>query len=174
MRAHSAEWENLREALDAAKDKLVEQRNAVPDVMTGQFANGVDKSLNQLIEYIGSLRDSVDTMRKDLKNGAAELQEAKIMIVIQLALLAIQLAWLISSLFGALAIPAVVAGFRAIITAILRQVFIEVLQELAEEPLLMMVIQAAQDADGVREGIDWDAAAARVLENFAATGQWFL
>ncbi|MEV7986830.1 hypothetical protein AB0O48_16475, partial [Micromonospora sp. NPDC085948] len=109
-------------------------------------------------------------MRKDLKNGAAELQEKKIMLVVQLALLAIQLAWLIASLFGALAIPLVVGGFRAIITALLRNLFVEVGQEIAQEPLLMIVIQAAQDADGVREGIDWDAIKKALIQTVIAAG----
>ncbi|MFC0534109.1 WXG100-like domain-containing protein, partial [Phytohabitans kaempferiae] len=180
MRAHSSEWENLRDVLDSAREKVVQQRSQIPDVLSGEFADGVDESLKNVIQNIDNLRSTAEDMRKDLKNGAADLQEAKIMIVVQLALLAIQLAWLIASLFGALAIPAVIAGFRAIITAILRQIFVEVAQELAQEPLLMLIIQAVQDHRDYREGINWEAirqaaiqtviqASAAGLTNFGAS-----
>ncbi|MEU7588485.1 toxin glutamine deamidase domain-containing protein [Micromonospora sp. NPDC049230] len=181
MRAHSGEWEHLRDVLDEARETLVAERSRVPAVLSGQFADGVTKSLDSLVDYLDQLRSTAESMRKDLKNGAAELQEQKILLVVQLALLAIQLAWLMASLFGALAIPLVVGGFRAVITAILRNLFVEVGQEIAQEPLLMIVIQAAQDADGVREGIDWNAikktliqtvivGAAAGLANSAASG----
>ncbi|MFV2022945.1 hypothetical protein, partial [Micromonospora sp. LOL_023] len=167
---HSREWEKLRDALDAARAKVVQQRSVAPDVLSGRFADGVDESLERVVQNIDYLRGAVEEMRKDLKNGAADLQEAKIMIGIQLALLAIQLAWLIYSLFGALAIPAVVAGFRAVITAILRQIFVEVAQELAQEPLLMLLIQAVQNDRNYREGVNWDAIRAAAIQTVIQAG----
>nr|WP_221382668.1 DUF6531 domain-containing protein [Actinoplanes polyasparticus] len=157
MWAHSDEWERLRDAIDAAMDRLRGQAAAVQDVMDGEFSDGVVASINGLLKDLQGARDGVESTRKSLKNGAADLQQTKIMVAVQLALLLIQLFWLAYSLFGFLAVPAVIAGFRAVITAILRQVLVETLQELAEEPGLMLFIQLAQNDSGTREGVDWDS-----------------
>ncbi|NLU81163.1 hypothetical protein HCA58_23060, partial [Micromonospora sp. HNM0581] len=174
MWEHADRWADLVAALDAAIDGLVKEKGKVADVASGAFADGLRDNLQIFVDNLRLMRDAADGVRVATKNGGAELQETKIMLGVQLALLLIQLAWLFASLFGALAVPVVVAGFRVIIWAILRQIFIEVAQELAEEPLLKLLIQVGQNGSGKREGIDWEGIAkAAIVSSVAAAFSGF-
>ncbi|MGW5578516.1 toxin glutamine deamidase domain-containing protein, partial [Micromonospora chokoriensis] len=153
---HSDEYELLNGALVLAQDEVSELRRQLGGALTGDFAAGVDRFLRGIDTALGQAAGSTKKLRKGHLHHAAELQETKILVVVQLTLLLVQIQMLINSVVGALAIPAVVATFRAVIQAILTQLLFEVAQELIEEPLLVMVIRAAQMEEGAREDMAWD------------------
>ncbi|WP_394617295.1 hypothetical protein JNUCC0626_48140 [Lentzea sp. JNUCC 0626] len=123
------EWEVLSGELDLLADGLL----ATADNLVPAFRGDTGAKINELLSI--QLRDNAVQLKENagvhasmLRTAAADIEKTKIMIVGMLAVLAATIASLLASLFGAFAVPAVIAAARVGIGAVLRTLLARLVQ----------------------------------------------
>ncbi|HET6501531.1 MAG TPA: hypothetical protein VFG87_12280 [Amycolatopsis sp.] len=88
----------IASALPAAQQSVLNN-------LDGQPAESFSAFVQQSQQYPGLLAQTAQQGAEQMKVSAAQVLESKVMILLQLAVLAAQIAWLVASPFGGLAIP---------------------------------------------------------------------
>ncbi len=185
LRAISLAWGRFARSLSALGPPLETEAQTFSEAMEGQTAQQIETALAGFPANIEELRHGAVEFAKATENAAADIQKVKIMIIVQLVVLAGAIADLLASLFGAIFVPAVVAAARVGIGAILRALLsrlaqagmVNIMRTLVKNMVkyalintvimegLDLGIQAGQILAGGREGLDKES-----LKNTAIGG----
>ena len=155
----------------------------VQEGMQGQAGDAFGRTATDVQSLVEQAQDQLEQMAKSAENAAADIQKAKIMIIVMMIMMLVAIAELLASIFGALAIPAEIATTRALIQGImqaLRQALAKAVSMAAVKAAattaakyaafgagfmggLDLAVQVGQDAAAKRSGIDWNSFGHSVL-----------
>ncbi|WP_277953745.1 WXG100-like domain-containing protein [Saccharopolyspora soli] len=155
----SAAWSQIAKDVDTFADAVKSSATGVTTNMRGDFADAYAEYVNsKLLPAIEELRKSSEAQANLTKNTAADIQYAKISIIVQLVMLAATLALSWIPGIGQALVAAAAATARAVIMAIIRQVIISIAKGIvlntAFELALDAAIQGMQFLTGQRT--DWN------------------
>ncbi|HWC79864.1 MAG TPA: hypothetical protein VG756_07865, partial [Pseudonocardiaceae bacterium] len=145
------EYDTFKTKIEDLSKALTEAAAELPDYMQGTGAD-------QFVKWAGTdspndlkqLEDQITQLSNMCRNAGGDIRKSKVMIIIQLVMLAAMIAYLIASLFGAFAIPGVIATFRAVIQALVQALLLNLLLTLGMDA----AIQGIEKALGQRATID--------------------
>ncbi|WP_394617261.1 hypothetical protein JNUCC0626_47955 [Lentzea sp. JNUCC 0626] len=127
--ALSAAWDRLVQELDQFAADLTASANNFSQVLQGTTGTSVrDLLAVELHNGAAQLKDQAAVFSEMLENAAADIQKTKIMVVAMLAMLAAAIASLLASIFGAFAVPSVIAAARVGIGTLLRGLMARLLE----------------------------------------------
>ncbi|MGW2525296.1 WXG100-like domain-containing protein, partial [Streptomyces sp. NPDC001617] len=147
--------------LNTATAATFESLAGAPAEQFAQFVNQLGQTLPVMALSAAQLGAMAD-------NIALEIEYAKYMIILQLAWMAAEVAYLSATLFGSAAIPAVIAAGRFAIQIILRELFIAVLSSIVMQVGMDVAVQIIQFLKGDRT--HWDLNATKSAFEMGALG----
>src|SRR5262245_25842930 len=90
-------WHTFHDELDAVRDEVTGVARDLGTVMEGSAATAyIDLLSKDLPGYLDLLAEGADELAKASMNAAADIQKAKVMIIVQLVVLAASIAFLLA------------------------------------------------------------------------------
>ncbi|KUO09356.1 scabin-related ADP-ribosyltransferase [Streptomyces sp. DSM 15324] len=124
----------------------------VLESMSGSAASEFTRFMRRLRTTLPQMSSSSHQLGKSAKDAALQVEYAKLMIIMQMILMAIEIAhWLV---VAPAAVPGIVAAGRVTVRQIMRRLFLSILGEVAAEVGLDAVAQTIQILRGDRTS--WD------------------
>lgn len=159
LRRISAAWADISTAIDTLEAAVERSATTIGTTMRGEFSDAYARyTTEKLRPLLQDLRKQVDGHSELAKNTAADIQYAKINIIVQLVMVAATLAFSWLPGIGQAITAAAAATARAVIAAIFRTVMQNIIAGAvlgtAFEVGLDAVIQGMQMLTGVRT--DWN------------------
>src|SRR2546421_7304530 len=145
------EYDAFNEAVNKLSAALKDAAAELPSYMQGTGADQFVKwAGTDSPKDLGQIHDQIQQLSNMCRNAGGDIRKTKVMIIVQLVMLAAMIAYLIASLFGAFAIPGVIATFRAVIQALVQALLLNLLLTLGMEA----AIHGIEQALGQRATID--------------------
>ncbi|WP_020486328.1 protein-glutamine glutaminase family protein [Actinopolyspora halophila] len=159
LRRMSTAWSDISAAIDKLEAAVDRSANDIGTTMHGEFSDAYGKYVTDTLRpMLRNLRAKTDNHSEFTKNTAADIQYAKISIIVQLVIVAATLAFSWLPGIGQAITAAAAATARAVITSIFRTVLQNIIAGAAAgvalEVGLDAVIQGMQMLTGVRT--DWN------------------
>ncbi|MFI5554687.1 hypothetical protein, partial [Streptomyces sp. NPDC051738] len=159
--AAAQEINQLLGQLNPSTAATFESMAGAPAEQFGQFVTALSSTLPVMATSAAQLGVMAD-------NIALEIEYAKYMIILNLAWMAAEIAYLTATLFGSAAIPAVVTAGRFAVQAILRELFIAVLSNIVMQVGMDVAVQVIQFLKGDRT--HWDLSKTKGAAEMGAIG----
>src|SRR5690349_2934163 len=135
--ATAQEINQLLGELNPATAATFESLAGAPAEQFGQFVYQLSSTLPVMVTSAAQLGQMAEEI-------ALEIEYAKHMIILQLAWMAAEIAYLPATLFGSAAIPAVIAAGRFAIQTVLRELFIGVVTSIVMQVGMDVAVQLIQ------------------------------
>ncbi|GAA3440169.1 hypothetical protein [Kutzneria kofuensis] len=122
-------WREFQSALEELKSDVTSEAAGFDESIQGEFGDSLQDYFNNKV--LSKLPDAIDAaggLAKALDNGGSSIQEAKIMIIAALSILAASLFALALSIFGSLFTGGVIAAARVSIGAALNKLLSELME----------------------------------------------
>ncbi|MGW1029009.1 WXG100-like domain-containing protein, partial [Streptomyces sp. NPDC002577] len=163
-----AVWNTTAQEINQLIGELNPATAATFESLAGAPADQFGQFVNQLSQTLPAMAMSAAQLGEMAENIALEIEYAKYMIILQLAWMAAEIAYLSATLFGAAGIPAVVAAGRFAIQIILRELFIAVVSSIVMQVGMDVAVQVIQFLKGDRT--HWDLSLTKGAAEMGALG----
>lgn len=168
LAALGAAWNTAAQEIDQLIGELNPATAATFESLAGAPAEQFGQFVNQLGQTLPVMATSAAQLGEMAETIALEIEYAKYMIILQLAWMAAEIAYLSATLFGAAAIPAVVTAGRFAVQTILRELFIAVLTSIVMQVGMDVAVQTIQFLKGDRT--HWDLNATKMAFEMGGLG----
>ncbi|NUR01125.1 MAG: hypothetical protein HOY79_32710, partial [Streptomyces sp.] len=152
-----AVWNTTAQELNQLLGELNPATAATFESLAGAPAEQFGQFVNQLSSTLPVMATSAEQLGQMAQEIALEIEYAKYMIILQLAWMAAEIAYLTATGFGAAAVPAVVTMGRFAVQTILRELFIAVITSIVMQVGMDAAVQVLQFLKGDRTHWDWNA-----------------
>ncbi|MGW1030043.1 WXG100-like domain-containing protein, partial [Streptomyces sp. NPDC002577] len=163
-----AVWNTTAQEINQLIGELNPATAATFESLAGAPADQFGQFVNQLSQTLPAMATSAAQLGEMAENIALEIEYAKYMIILQLAWMAAEIAYLSATLFGAAGIPAVVAAGRFAIQIILRELFVAVVSSIVMQVGMDVAVQVIQFLKGDRT--HWDLSLTKGAAEMGALG----
>lgn len=150
-----AVWNATAQELNQVLSELNPATAATFESLAGAPAEQFAQFVNELSSTLPVMATSAAQLGQMAEEIALEIEYAKYMIILQLAWMAAEIAYLSATLFGAAAIPAVITAGRFAVQTILRELFVAVVSSIVIQVGMDVAVQVIQFLKGDRT--HWDA-----------------
>jgi hypothetical protein len=147
-------WNQTANELNDILGELNPATAATFESLEGAPAEQFGFFVNQLAQTLPVMSESAARLGQSAESVALEIEYAKYMIILQLAWMTAEIAYLSTTLFGSAAIPTVVAAGRSAVRLILRELFVAVISSSVMQGGMDVAVQVIQFLKGDRT--HWD------------------